>query len=90
MLVRLILILKTIFVMQGHLSKDGLDYVFTLIGKDSKTPFLDLNEFCLNNGVNAAAFSRFNILIFKSKKIDLPFSHKVGEDFMSRSVVDSS
>jgi hypothetical protein len=90
MLVRLVLILKVIFVMQGHLKKDGLDYIFALIGHRSERPLYDLNRFCLDHGVNAAAFSRFNILIFRSKKIDLSFSHKAGEDFMRRSDIDSS
>lgn len=52
-------------------------------------PILDLNQFCLNNGVNAVCFSRITILIFRKKKVGRVLSHNPGSFYEKKVVIDS-
>jgi hypothetical protein len=52
----------------------GISWIQEVTGKKGH-PILSLNQFCLDNGVNAVCFSRAAIIIFRKKRAKKRFSH---------------
>jgi hypothetical protein len=59
---------KAIFTNYGNPELVGLDWIFSVVGKNSSSPLLDINQFCLKNKINCIFFSRTNIILFSPLK----------------------
>jgi len=80
---------KSIFKDVGDSRLPEIDWIKEVTGKEGH-PILDLNQFCLEHGVNAVCFSRITILIFRIKKAGKVLSHNPGSFYEKKVVIDSS
>jgi len=65
---------KSLFKDAGDPRAAGVSWIQEVTGNKGH-PILSLNQFCLDNGVNAVCFSRSTIIIFRKKRVKNRFSH---------------
>jgi len=80
---------KVIFEGIGDSRLPDIAWIKEVTGKEDH-PILDMNQFCLEHGVNAVCFSRITILIFRIKKAGKVVSHNPGSFYEKKVVIDSS
>ena len=68
---------KALLVGRGEDRLWGLAWVRSVVGH-VEHPLVELNRFCLGNGVNGVCFCRASILIFSSLPVRRGVSHKSG------------
>ena len=79
---------KSLFEDAGDPRMAGVSWIQAVTG-NKKHPILSLNQFCLDNAVNAVCFSRATIIIFRKKRAKKRFSHNVLSIGEKEGVVDS-
>jgi hypothetical protein len=65
---------KSLFKDCGDPRKTDISWIQEVTG-NKEHPILSLNQFCLDNAVNAVCFSRATIIIFRKKNAKKRFSH---------------
>lgn len=79
---------KVIFDGIVDLRLSDIDWIREVTGKDRHL-ILNLNQFCLEHGVNAVCFTRISIIIFRNKRVGKMFSHNSGSCHEGKVVLDS-
>ena len=79
---------KSLFKDAGDPRTAGICWIQEVTGNKGH-PILSLNQFCIDNGVNAVCFSRTTIIIFRKKRAKNRFSHNALSCGEKGGVVDS-
>jgi hypothetical protein len=81
---------KAFFPHDGDHTKQGFDYILSVITQNTADPITEFNHFCLKRNINCILFNRVTILDFSSRNPILRFSNNTRSTQKANSGVNSS